>query len=142
MKETIVVIGANHGGTAVLNTILDQFPGNRVVAFDRNSDISFLGCGMALWIGGQISGPEGLFYSSKEAFEEKGAVIHMETEVTRIDFDGKVVYARGKGGEDFVQEYDKLILATGSVPLRPEIEGMELDNVQFEIGRASCRERV
>lgn len=131
MKETIVVIGANHGGTAVLNTILDQFPGNRVVAFDRNSDISFLGCGMALWIGGQISGPEGLFYSSKEAFEEKGAVIHMETEVTRIDFDGKVVYARGKGGEDFVQEYDKLILATGSVPLRPEIEGMELDNVQF-----------
>ena len=43
MKETIVVIGANHGGTAVLNTILDQFPGNRVVAFDRNSDISFLG---------------------------------------------------------------------------------------------------
>ena len=131
MEETIVVIGANHGGTAVLNTILDQFPGKRVVAFDRNSNISFLGCGMALWIGGQISGPEGLFYSSKEAFEEKGAVIHMETEVTRIDFDGKVVYARGKGGEDFVQEYDKLILATGSVPLRPEIEGMELDNVQF-----------
>lgn len=131
MEETIVVIGANHGGTAVLNTILDQFPGKRVVAFDRNSNISFLGCGMALWIGGQISGPEGLFYSSKEAFEEKGAVIHMETEVTRIDFDGKAVYARGKGGEDFVQEYDKLILATGSVPLRPEIEGMELDNVQF-----------
>lgn len=30
-----------------------------------------------------------------------------------------------------MQEYDKLILATGSVPLRPEIEGMELDNVQF-----------
>ena len=131
MKETIVVIGANHGGTAVLNTILDQFPGNRVVAFDRNSDISFLGCGMALWIGGQISGPEGLFYSSKEAFEEKGAVIHMETEVDRIDFDGKAVYARGKDGKSYVQEYDKLILATGSVPLRPEIEGMELDNVQF-----------
>ena len=131
MKETIVVIGANHGGTAVLNTILDQFPGNRVVAFDRNSDISFLGCGMALWMGGQISGPEGLFYSSKEAFEEKGAVIYMETEVDRIDFDGKAVYARGKDGKSYVQEYDKLILATGSVPLRPEIEGMELDNVQF-----------
>lgn len=81
-----------------MNTILDQFPGKRVVAFDRNSNISFLGCGMALWIGGQISGPEGLFYSSKEAFEEKGAVIHMETEVTRIDFDGKVVYARERAG--------------------------------------------
>ena len=71
MEETIVVVGANHGGTAVLNTILDQFPGKRVVAFDRNSNISFLGCGMALWIGGQISGPEGLFYSSKEAERQK-----------------------------------------------------------------------
>ena len=41
------------------------------------------------------------------------------------------MYARGKDGKNYVQEYDKLILATGSVPLRPEIEGMELDNVQF-----------
>ena len=68
MKETIVVIGANHGGTAVLNTILDQFPGNRVLAFDRNSDISFLGCGMALWIGGQISGPEGLDVYKRQGY--------------------------------------------------------------------------
>ena len=88
MKETIVVIGANHGGTAVLNTILDQFPGKRVVAFDRNSNISFLGCGMALWIGGQISGPEGLFYSSKEAFDDMCAVFYMAREVECFDFDG------------------------------------------------------
>ena len=66
MGETIVVIGANHAGTAAINTILDQFPGNRVIAFDMNSNISFLGCGMALWIGKQIQGPDGLFYSSKE----------------------------------------------------------------------------
>ena len=75
MGETIVVIGANHAGTAAINTILDQFPENRVIAFDGNSNISFLGCGMALWIGKQISGPEGLFYSSREAFEDKGAVV-------------------------------------------------------------------
>lgn len=131
MGETIVVIGANHAGTAAMNTVLDQFPGNEVIAFDRNSDISFLGCGMALWIGKQISGPEGLFYSSKEAFEKKGAVIHMETEVSRIDYEKKIVYGRGKNGETYGQPYDKLILATGSLPIRPEIPGMELENVQF-----------
>ncbi|MBS6236657.1 MAG: NAD(P)/FAD-dependent oxidoreductase, partial [Clostridiales bacterium] len=59
----IVVIGANHAGTAAVNTILDTAPDqHQVVVFDANSNISFLGCGMALWIGGQISGPEGLFY--------------------------------------------------------------------------------
>lgn len=131
MGETIVVIGANHAGTAAVNTVADQFPENRVIAFDRNSNISFLGCGMALWIGKQISGPEGLFYSSREVFEEKGVKIHMETEVTAIDYDRKVVHARGAGGETVEQPYDKLILATGSLPIRPEIKGMELENVQF-----------
>lgn len=67
----IIVVGANHAGTAAINTMLDNYKGNEVVVFDRNSNISFLGCGMALWIGGQIAGPEGLFYSSKEKLEEK-----------------------------------------------------------------------
>ena len=94
----IVVVGANHAGTAAINTMLNNYSNNEVVVFDRNSNISFLGCGMALWIGKQISGPEGLFYATKEGLEAKGAKIHMETEVTNIDFDKKVVYATGKNG--------------------------------------------
>lgn len=54
----IIVIGANHAGTAALNTILDNYKDNEIISFDANSNISFLGCGMALWIGKQISGPE------------------------------------------------------------------------------------
>lgn len=131
MKETIVVIGANHAGTAALNTILDHYKDKEVIAFDANSNISFLGCGMALWIGKQISGPEGLFYSTKEAFEEKNAKIYMDTQVTSIDFDGKVIYATDRNGTSYEQSYDKLILATGSQPIKPVIEGMELENVQF-----------
>lgn len=48
----IVVVGANHAGTYSINTILDNYGDqNEVVVFDQNSNISFLGCGMALWIG-------------------------------------------------------------------------------------------
>ena len=90
MKETIVVIGANHGGTAVLNTILDQFPGNRVVAFDRNSDISFLGCGMALWIGGQISGPEGLFYSVRRLLRKRALSFIWRQRLTELILTGRL----------------------------------------------------
>ena len=54
----IVVVGANHAGTAAINTILSNYPDNEVVVFDRNSNISFLGCGMALWIGNQIHRPD------------------------------------------------------------------------------------
>ena len=45
----IVVVGANHAGTACINTMLDNYGAeNEVVIFDQNSNISFLACGMAL----------------------------------------------------------------------------------------------
>jgi NADPH-dependent 2,4-dienoyl-CoA reductase/sulfur reductase-like enzyme len=127
----IVLIGVNHAGTAAANTILDNYPGNELVIFDRNSNISYLGCGTALWIGRQIDGYEGLFYANKETFTGKKAVVHMETEVTRIDFNAKKVYARNGGGREIVESYDKLIIATGSLPITPKIPGMELANVEY-----------
>lgn len=128
----IIVVGANHAGTAAINTMLDNYKGNEVVVFDSNSNISFLGCGMALWIGGQIAGPEGLFYSSKEKLEEKGAKIYMETEVTNIDFDNKTVYAKSLvDGTEYKETYDKIILATGSLPIDLNIKGSDLENVDF-----------
>lgn len=127
----IIVIGANHAGTSAINTILDNYPENEVVVFDANSNISFLGCGMALWIGQQIDGPDGLFYATKEGLEAKGAKIYMETGVDHIDYDNKVVYATGKDGEKHEETFDKLILATGSLPIVPNVEGKDLENVQM-----------
>lgn len=127
----IIVIGANHAGTAAINTILDNYSGNEVVVFDSNSNISFLGCGMALWIGKQISGPEGLFYSNKDLLQQKGAVIHMETGVYDIDYTHKIVYAKDKDGQEYKESYDKLILATGSLPIVPKLEGGDLKNIQL-----------
>ncbi|MGT2947836.1 H2O-forming NADH oxidase [Streptococcus devriesei] len=138
----IVVVGANHAGTSSVNTILDNYGSeNEVVVFDQNSNISFLGCGMALWIGKQISGPQGLFYADKEMLESKGAKVYMESPVTAIDYDAKTVTAL-VNGKEHVENYDKLILATGSIPILPPIEGAAikedsrefvatLENLQF-----------
>lgn len=138
----IVVVGANHAGTSAINTILDNYGSqNEVVVFDQNSNISFLGCGMALWIGKQISNGDGLFYANKELLESKGAKIYMESPVTAIDYDAKTVTAL-VNGKEHVESYDKLILATGSQPILPPIKGAEikegsrefeatLENLQF-----------
>ena len=126
----IVVIGANHAGTAAINFLTDISKDNEVVVFDRNTNISFLGCGMALWIGNQIRGSDGLFYSNKEKLEAKGAKVTMEAEITRIDFEKKIVYGTAKGQKPIEESYDKLILATGSLPILPNLKGMDLENVQ------------
>ncbi|MDR2483723.1 MAG: FAD-dependent oxidoreductase [Treponema sp.] len=127
----IVLIGANHAGTAAANTILDNYPGNELTIFDSNSNISYLGCGTALYIGRQIDGTDGLFYSSKEKLEAKKAVVSMETAVKRVDFDAKRVYAEDKNGKAITADYDKLIIATGSLPITPPIKGLDTPNVTY-----------
>jgi hypothetical protein len=127
----VVVVGANHAGTCAINTITGFNEGDEVVVFDQNSNISFLGCGMALWIGGQISKPDGLFYSNKEKLESQGAKVNMNSKVERIDFDKKFVYATLENGQKVEESYDKLILATGSLPIVPQIPGKDLENVQL-----------
>ncbi len=129
----IVVVGANHAGTACINTMLDGYPGkNEVVVYDVNNNISFLGCGMALWIGKQIRSGDGLFYSNPDILSKKGAKIHMEHEVLNVDHANKKVRVKNlKTGEEFDDTFDKIVLATGSRPIVPKVPGVELKNVQF-----------
>lgn len=130
MSKT-VIIGANHAGIAAANTLLDTYKDQEVVMIDRNTNLSYLGCGTALWVGRQIDSYEGLFYTKKEDFEAKGAKISMETTVDRIDFAKKEVHAVKKDGESYIESYDKLILATGSVPISPNVPGRDLNNIHF-----------
>jgi len=127
----IIIIGSNHAGIAATNTILGNYKDHEVTVIERNSYISYLGCGTALWIGGQLDGPDQLFYSSGDKLAEIGANVHMETEVKAVDFDNKVVTAVSKDGIEFKKPYDKLILATGSRPIPPNIKGIDLGNVHY-----------
>ena len=126
----IVIVGANHAGTAAVNAILDSHPRDEVTILDENTNISFLGGDMALWIGKQILKPDGLFYQTANDFRAKGATIHLETHVESIDYDNKVVHAVESDGDFFGESYDKLILATGSLPVLPKFPGCNLENIQ------------
>ncbi|WP_086349792.1 H2O-forming NADH oxidase [Candidatus Enterococcus clewellii] len=130
MAKTVIV-GTNHAGIAAANTLLDNYKDQEVVMIDRNTNLSYLGCGTALWVGRQIDSYENLFYTKKEDFEAKGATIHMETSVDSIDFDKKIVHCKKNDGTEFTETYDKVILATGSAPIAPNIPGKDLKNVEF-----------
>lgn len=92
----IVIVGTNHGGIAAANTILDNHPEHEVVMLDCNDNLSYLGCGTALWVGRQIDDYHGLFYTKAEDFEANGGKISLQTNVTDIDFEQKVIYAKKK----------------------------------------------
>ena len=60
-----VIIGANHAGIAAANTLLDNYPDQKVVMIDRNTNLSYLGCGNVLCVGRQIDSYGKLFYRNK-----------------------------------------------------------------------------
>lgn len=71
-----VIVGTNHAGIAAANTLLDNYgKNNEVIMIDRNNNLSYLGCGTALWVGRQISSYKKLFYTKPADFEAKGARI-------------------------------------------------------------------
>lgn len=131
--EKVIVIGTNHAGTYAVNTLADNYQENvEVVTYDRNDNISFLGCGMALWIGGIIDNPEGLFYASPESLKAKGINVFMEHDVTQVDFENKIVSVTDLNSKATKEEkYDKLIIAVGSWPIKPNLPGIELKNVIY-----------
>lgn len=127
----VVIIGANHAGIAAANVLLDEYEGHEVVLIEKNNNISYIGAGTALWVAREVENRNDLFYTESGDFEDKGARILMETTVDRVDYDNKVVHAIRKDGEAVEESYDKLILATGSKPIEPNVPGKDLDGIHF-----------
>lgn len=130
MSQKIVVVGINHAGTSAIRTLLTQNPDSEVIAFDRNDNISFLGCGIALTVSGVVNNVKDLFYADSAALEGLGATIRMNHDVTNIDTENKVVTAKNLETNETVEtSYDKLIYATGSWPVEFPIKNNHLKNV-------------
>ncbi|QDP41775.1 FAD-dependent oxidoreductase [Radiobacillus deserti] len=128
----VAVIGCTHAGTAAISNILKLYPNAEIDVFEKNDNVSFLSCGIALYVGGVVEDPNGLFYASVEGFEQQGVRMHMRHEVTVCDMEGKYIEAKNlENGEVTGYDYDKLIITTGSWPVTPPIPGFDLENVQL-----------
>ncbi|REK71673.1 FAD-dependent oxidoreductase [Paenibacillus paeoniae] len=126
----IAVIGCTHAGTAAITGMAKQYPDAQITVFERNDNISFLSCGIALHVGGVVKDSKGLFYSSPEQMEELGVTMKVRHDVLDVDTDAKTLRAKNLlTGEEFVHSFDKLIVTTGSWPIIPQLEGIDLENV-------------
>lgn len=83
-----------------------------------------------MYVGGVVKDPQGLFYSSPEKLAELGVVTNMRHDVISIDTDQKTLVVRNLNtNEEIIDSFDKLIVTTGSWPIMPNLDGIELDNI-------------
>jgi len=128
----VIVIGCTHAGTAAVTQMAKLYPEAEITVYERNDNISFLSCGIALHVGGVVEHAESLFYSSPEQLAELGVNTKMLHDVLSIDTEAKTVTVRDMIKDEILTNtYDKLVVTTGSWPIIPKLEGMELDNIML-----------
>ena len=126
----IISIGTNHAGTSFVRTLSKLNKNVEITAYDQNSNISFLGCGIALWVADEFKDPAGLFYSSEEQLTSMGINVKMEHKVIEINEKEKYVVVKNlKTNEEFKDSYDKLVFSGGTWPIVPPFPGVKLENI-------------
>lgn len=105
------------------------FPGAEVVVLEKGPYISYAACSLPYYLAGVIPRIEDLVVLSPEvAKEERGIEVLTGHEAVGLDVKAQKVYVRTPQGEKSFP-YDRLILATGGLPLVPPWPGVNLRGV-------------
>ena len=117
----IIVIGSVAAGTSVAAKARRNTEEAEIVVYDQGRDISYSVCGMPYAIGGEVSSIDELTPRDAQWFKTRYNVdVRTEHSVVRIDKEEKTVQVRNlRTGEAFLDHYDKLVLATGAIPMTP-----------------------
>jgi len=131
MTERIVVIGADAAGMSAASQA-KRIAGDAVeiVAFERGAYTSFSACGIPYWVAGDVDGPERLVARSPDEHRRNGIDLRMRTEVEQIDLAaGRVLAHDLAAGRSSWEGFDSLVIATGAVPVRPPLPGVDAAGV-------------
>ncbi|MFE0732733.1 FAD-dependent oxidoreductase [Streptomyces antibioticus] len=130
--ERLVVIGGDAAGMSAASQARRlKGPGElEIVAFERGGFTSYSACGIPYWVGGAVPDRDALIARTPEEHRARGIGLRLRTEVTRIDVAGRRVHARDlDSGAESWTSYDKLVVATGARPIRPEMPGADAAGV-------------
>lgn len=101
-----------------------------IVAFERGHFTSYSACGIPYWVGGDVPDRDRLIARSPEEHRARDIDLRMRTEVVEIDVEGSRVRARDLDtGTESWTAYDKLVIATGARPIRPDLPGVDATGV-------------
>lgn len=132
-KVKVLIIGGVAAGTKVAAKLKREDFGADVTILTMGKDISYAGCGLPYYVGDVIRDRKQLIVNTPDSFEKlTGVRVVTETEAVKVNRQEKTVEAVSTvTGERSVYGYDKLVIATGASPIKPPLEGMDLEGVFF-----------
>ena len=126
MSKILIIGGVAAGaGCAARLRRLDEK--SQIIMLERGEYISYANCGLPYHVGDVIQSRDALLVTPVQVMRERFNVdVRTRNEALAIDRGNKTVRIKNHvSGEEYTESYDKLVIATGSSPLRPRIPGID-----------------
>ena len=122
--ERLVVIGNGMAGIACVEQILKYAPKFTITVFGDETHVNYNRILLSSVLAGEKS-PDEIVLNGLDWYEKNGITLRVGVRIVDIDAAQKTV----SGDDGSVTPFDKLLLATGSNPLIPAIEGVRKKGV-------------
>ena len=129
----VLVLGGVAAGTKIAAKLMREDRSSEVIVLNKGKNISYAGCGLPYYVGHVIEDKEQLIVNTPEKYSKlTGVTVLTETEAVKVNPKEKQVEAVDlKSQEKKIFDYDKLVISVGASPIKPPIEGCDLENVFF-----------
>lgn len=118
----IVIVGGGAAGASCAARLRRLNEDAEIIILEKTDEISIANCGLPYFCSDVINDRDKMLVSNPSVFKNLLNVdVKLNSAVTAINRDRKTV----KVNNDFEIEYDKLVLALGSSPIKPPINGID-----------------
>lgn len=126
----IVIVGGTAAGMSAAAKLRRVDREAEIIVYEKRNYVSFGACGLPYFVGDFFEDVNNMIARTKEQSVASGVNVVTQCEVINIDFNSKKIVVKNlETGEEFIDSYDKLMIATGASPIVPAIKNINLKNV-------------
>ncbi|MCF3944483.1 FAD-dependent oxidoreductase [Oceanobacillus alkalisoli] len=131
MGKKIVIIGGVAGGASVAARVRRLDENAEIIMFEKGPHVSFSNCSLPYHLSGIVENSEQLVLINPDIFKQRYNIqAKVNQEVITINRDQKTITVKDLiADETYEETYDKLVLSPGAKPIKPNLEGIDNDNV-------------
>ena len=127
----IVIIGGVGAGASMAARLRRLSKDDKIIILEKGNYVSYANCGLPYYVSNVISSRDDLLLMTPQLFKSRFQIdVRVQNEVIKIDAENKKVTVLDHLNQDnYLESYDKLIIATGSSPIKLPIPGIDSSRI-------------